>query len=96
MPRKSAQQLFSYNVRLLIAQRKLTQGEFAESVGLARPSFNRILAGKERVTLDRAERIAKALGLPLVVLITAQISLPGVTPDRRRRRGTHDSSKSSP
>ena len=60
---------FSRNVRAILAARGLTVTEAAKRAGLARPGYSKILAGKEGVTLDRAERIARSLRVPLPRLL---------------------------
>lgn len=47
----------------------MTPSAAAELAGIDPGNFSRILNGKERVTLDRAERIANALGATLSVKI---------------------------
>lgn len=47
----------------------LSQRELAEKVGTGYPGINRILQGKQTPTLDLADRIADAVGMPLPKLL---------------------------
>lgn len=69
MPSQSAI-LFRENVKQILDERGMTITEFAEQVGTSRPSMSRILSGEDGVTIDRAERIAIALNLPLRKLLS--------------------------
>jgi len=62
---KHAADLFRENVRAVMEDRELTITELAVKVGTSRPGMSRILAGYDGVTIDRAERIARALKVPL-------------------------------
>lgn len=71
-----ASEVFRHNVLMLMEQQSLSQVKLARAIGTKGPTLNRVLAGKERVTLDRAERIAKHFGLPLSALIAEKFSQP--------------------
>lgn len=66
---QSAAERFRKNVRRLMDDRELTITELAEAVGTSRPGLSRILSGQDGVTLERAERIAKALKISLPDLL---------------------------
>lgn len=56
----------------LMRQRELTQLELAELAGTSHSGISRILSGGEAVTLDRGERIARALGVALSQMLPDQ------------------------
>ncbi len=58
---------FAEQIREMMAEQKLTLTAASRIIGIDRGNLSRILNGKERVTLDRAERIANALGATLCV-----------------------------
>lgn len=64
---------FSRNVRNLLSQSGMTQLELARRAGMHGPNINRILQGKEGVTIERAERIAAALGVKLSDLVSEKL-----------------------
>lgn len=66
-------ELFRSNVRLLMRDRGLTITELAERSGTSRPGLSRILAGKDGATLERADKIAKALHVPLRELLSEDL-----------------------
>lgn len=62
--------IFSENVRRHLELRHATIQWLADESGIPRPNLSRILHGKEGVTLERAEVIAKALQVSLSELVT--------------------------
>ena len=76
--RSKAAEVFRANVRAIIHARGMSSAKLAEMTDIGAPGLCRILAGKEGVTLDRAERIADALNVPLTNLLQTveQISVP--------------------
>lgn len=60
---------FRENVRGILTARRLSIAEVANDTGLSRPGLSRILNGHEAVTIDRAERIAEYLAVPLIELL---------------------------
>lgn len=52
----------------------MTQSEVAKLARTPRPNVSRILHGRENVTLERAERIASAVGCTLAELISEDFS----------------------
>lgn len=73
MPTSKASELFRHNVATVMADRGISHGDLATGIGTKRPAISKILAGREGVTLDRAERIAKFLGFPLSALVGDKI-----------------------
>ncbi len=69
MQESSAMVFLQRNIRLLLEARGMTQGQLAEAAGIPRPGLNRILHGTEGVTVERADRIAKAFGITLSDLL---------------------------
>jgi len=58
---------FCEQIKAFIKSHGMTMKDAAEAVGIDPGNLSRILSGKERVTLDRAERIATALGATLSI-----------------------------
>lgn len=58
---------FCEQIKAFIKSHGMTLKQAADTVGIDAGNFSRILNGKERVTLDRAERIATALGATLSI-----------------------------
>lgn len=69
----SAADVFRTNVRVIMRSRGLTITQLADECGTSRPGLSRILSAKDGVTLDRADRIADALGLPLRELLSENL-----------------------
>ena len=69
MARLTAMQIFIRNLERIRVDRGLTQTDLAEILGTKQPSISRLLRGEEDVTLSRAEKIAKSLGLTLADLV---------------------------
>lgn len=67
---------FRQNVRELCRLRG-GQGAVAAAAGLSRGYLNRVLAGQQTPTLEVCEQVAKALHVPLEILIS-QTSVPPV------------------
>jgi transcriptional regulator with XRE-family HTH domain len=56
----------------IIARRKeldLTQADVAERLGIARPAYSAIEAGRKTPGLDTVERVANALQIPAIELL---------------------------
>lgn len=64
-----ASEIFRYNVRMIMASKNLTISAVAAAVGTSQSSLSNVLAGKEGVSFNRAERIAKHLGYELAAMI---------------------------
>lgn len=56
-------------IRKLRIAGRMTQAELARAAGMMRPNVTRIEAGSHRPTLETLEKIAAALGIPVVDLI---------------------------
>ncbi len=68
-------EIFSENVRRHLKLRGATIQWLATASGIARPNLSRILHGKENVSLERAEVIARALQVSLSEMVTPPRSL---------------------
>lgn len=66
-----AAEAFRENVRSLLTAKDLSISALARAAGIQQASMSKILAGHESVTLQRAERIAEALGVQLAELLSA-------------------------
>jgi plasmid maintenance system antidote protein VapI len=60
---------FTQQLREMMSEKGLTITAAAKLIGIDRGNLSRILNGKERVTLDRAERIVNQLGATLSVKV---------------------------
>ena len=69
---KKATEIFRKNVREVLEAQDITITELAERVGTSRPAISFILSGVDGVGLDRADRIAKALGFALSELLSPE------------------------
>jgi len=67
MTESAAMKDFASQIKDLIEARGLSLTTAAVEIGMDRGNLSRILNGKERVTLDRAEIIASRLGVELCV-----------------------------
>lgn len=62
---------FRENVQRILLERQDTLTNMADVLGMSRPALSRVMHGHDGVTIDRAERIADYLRLPLAELLTA-------------------------
>lgn len=60
---------FRSNLRASIDARETTQRDVAARANVSYPYLNRILRGKTQPTLPQCERIAAAIGVPLLHLL---------------------------
>lgn len=60
---------FRDNLRSLMDSREISQRELAKKAGTGYPNLNRVLQGKQNVTLELADRIADALDISLTELL---------------------------
>lgn len=65
----SAAKTFVANVKNRMGELEITGVELARKLKITPTAVYYVLSGKERVTLDRAERIASALETPLASLL---------------------------
>lgn len=61
MQKLDAMNTFANNVKLALAEKKISMNELARRLEMDSGNLSRILSCKEGVTLERAERIATAL-----------------------------------
>lgn len=66
---KDAAAAFRDNVQTEKEKRQLSVSELARLAEIPRESLSRILHGRENVTIDRAEKIAKGLNMKLSELL---------------------------
>lgn len=72
--------------RTLLAQRGVTISHLERVAGMARGSLSRILTGRRGGdSLFTAEKVAKALGLPLDTVVSAILTSVTDAQERRRR-----------
>lgn len=60
---------FRENLRQMMESRAISQRELAIKAGTGYPNLNRVLRGKQNVTLELADRIADALDISLTDLL---------------------------
>jgi transcriptional regulator with XRE-family HTH domain len=60
---------FRENLRDTMISRGISQRELAKKAGTGYPNLNRVLQGKQNVTLDLADRLADALDVTLTELL---------------------------
>lgn len=68
-------QMFVANVNAVREAEGLSVSEIARRAGIARPELSKLLNGLGGLTIERAEKISNAIGVPLDVLIAAPIEL---------------------
>jgi len=69
----TASDLFVHNLKYVMDSQSITTAELARRLNVKRPSVSVVVSGQEGVTLDRAGRIAKAVGYPLASLIGGKL-----------------------
>lgn len=67
------EQTFRHNVKAMLDVRDMSQQALADAIGCSRSNISRLLNGDEGVTIERADKIAKAVGMPLSVLLGEKI-----------------------
>lgn len=73
MQESSAMETIVRNIKVLLKSREWTQGRLADACGIPQPNMSRILNGQERLSVDRAERIAVAFNLSLSDLLNENL-----------------------
>jgi plasmid maintenance system antidote protein VapI len=68
-----AADLFVHNLKRVMDDQSITTAELARRLKVKGPSISVVITGRERVTLDRADRIAKAVGYPLASLVGGKL-----------------------
>lgn len=71
----SKTELFVANVNAILEAENLSISEVARRAEVSRAELSRVLAGEQGCTIDRAEKIAVAVGLPLEDLLANQVIL---------------------
>ena len=66
-------EVFRRSVRKEMDEHGITITALARAVGTSRSGMSCILSGKDNVTLDRADRIARAVGVTLADLVSEEI-----------------------
>lgn len=56
------------NVRRLMSAQRITGIALGERAGMAQPRISELLSGRKQPTLDTIDRVARALGVPMMVL----------------------------
>jgi transcriptional regulator with XRE-family HTH domain len=69
MTKSDAMANFAQQLKTIIQDRGMTLSAAAAMAGMDHGNFSKIVNGKENVTLDRAERIANALGVELCIKV---------------------------
>lgn len=67
--------LFVANVNAIIDDGDLSVSEVARRAGISRPNLSRVLSGLDGCTIERAEKIASAVGVPLEDLLATQVAV---------------------
>ena len=71
-PSKSLIGTFAENIRRMRHERGLSQEELADICGLHRTYVGSVERGERNVTLSSLELLAKALGVPVIDLLTSE------------------------
>lgn len=75
-----ASELFRRNIQTVLHENGLSHASLAEMVGTSRPGITRIISGVDGVTIERADRIANALGFTLSELLEEKLRIPVKNP----------------
>lgn len=67
---KKATDIFRKNIRAVLDVQDMTITELSKRVGTSRPAISFILSGRDGVGLERADRIAKALGFSVAEMLS--------------------------
>ena len=73
VPLPNARQRLASNLRSLRAQHKLSQEALADQVGLHRTYVGSVERSERNVSLDNVERLAAALGVDIVELLSVNL-----------------------
>lgn len=68
-PPPTAREVFARNLRLIRRLKELTQDELALEAEVDRAYVSRVERGATNISLDNAEALAKAVGVPLKDLV---------------------------
>lgn len=72
----TASELFRKNIQTVLHENGLSHQALAEMIGTSRPGITRIISGADGVTIERADRIATALGFTLSELLEEKLRIP--------------------
>lgn len=72
----TASELFRKNLKTAIRERGTTQSKLAEAVGTSESAISNIISGSQGVTIERADKIAKALDFTLSELLEEKLRIP--------------------
>jgi len=72
----SASELFRRNVRTVLEERGMSIAELANVTKSSRPGLSRVLSGDDGITIERADKIAKALDFTLSELLEEKLRIP--------------------
>ena len=75
MPQSVSMNLFRNNLKKALVAQGMTHQQLADAAGVRRTSISKILSGIEGVSLDRADRLAQAVGIPLSDLISSNFKI---------------------
>ena len=70
MAKSVAMNVFLENLKFAMEERGLNTSTLATRSGLSISSMSRVLNGKEKMTIERAERVATAVGFSLSELFS--------------------------
>lgn len=76
MANSNAVHIFRRRVLEVLAQKGISRSTLAARLGVAIPTVSAMLNSDEGITLDRAERVAKAIGTPLHELLCVKEKIP--------------------
>ena len=76
MANSNAVHIFRRRVLEVLANKGISRSGLAAKLGVSIPTVSALLNSDEGITLDRAERVAKAIGTPLHVLLCEKETVP--------------------
>ena len=66
------QETIAEEIRVLMARRRITQGDLAELLGVSRPTLSSRMNGRVPWTVDELEALANYFDMPITALIAPQ------------------------
>jgi transcriptional regulator with XRE-family HTH domain len=79
MPQSCVMNVFSTNIRQCLKAYGWTARDLCDATGIQEANMSRILNGKEGVSIERADKIAKALEVPLSDLLSESFEILPMT-----------------
>jgi len=79
MSKSPAMTAFTQNIQAILEVRGWTIQDLSDHCGIDRGNLSKIIHQKQRVTLDRAERIANALQVTLSELVASTSEFSGLS-----------------